>query len=323
MSAAQHASGEPTEPMIVDAARWLTVLNDEPVSEADRLMFETWCSRDARHLLAMQRMRELWGSLDEVPAAPARMALTRVFAPRASRLPARTAQAIALLGVLVCGWASMERMPVWLADQRTEAGERREIQLSDGSRVQLNGNSALDIRFDGQARVVELLQGEMWVAVAKDPGRPFSVLTDQGSATALGTRYLVKREDDGSTVVTVLESAVKVQADDSPAVTVKAGQTTSLRNGDVQPPHAVGDADPAAWTRGVLTVHDQPLAQVLQALAQQRRGVLRFDEYALQGLRVSGVFRLDDTDSALATLADNLPITVEHFTDLWVTVKRR
>ena len=322
MNAAQHNSSEPTEPMIVEAAQWLTVLSDEPVSEADQSAFQLWCNRDARHLLAMQRMRELWGSLDNVPAAPARIALTRAFAPSRSRLASRSA-VIALLGVLVCGWTSMERIPVWLADQRTGTGERRDIQLSDGSQVQLNGNSALDIRFDGQHRVVELLQGEMWVAVAKDARRPFSVLTDQGSATALGTRYLVKRDDDGSTVVTVLESAVKVQAADSAPVTLKAGQTTSLKNGNVQPVRAMGDADPAAWTRGVLTVHDQPLADVLQALAHQRRGVLRFDERGLQGLRVSGVFRLDDTDAALATLADNLPITVEHFTDLWVTVKRR
>jgi len=50
---------------------------------------------------------------------------------------------------------------------------------------------------------------------------------------------------------------------------------------------------------------------------------VRFDEQALQGLRVSGVFRLDDTDAALATLADNLPINVEHFTDLLVVVKPR
>ena len=38
-------------------------------------------------------------------------------------------------------------------------------------------------------------------------------------------------------------------------------------------------------------------------------------------MRVSGVFKLDDSDAALATLADNLPIKVEHFTDLLVVIK--
>ncbi|MGY2499030.1 ferric citrate uptake sigma factor regulator FecR, partial [Klebsiella pneumoniae] len=60
---------------------------------------------------------------------------------------------------------------------------------------------------------------------------------------------------------------------------------------------------------------------VLQTLASYRHGVVRFDPQALQGMRVSGVFKLDDSDAALATLADNLPIKVEHFTDLLVVIK--
>ncbi len=70
----------------------------------------------------------------------------------------------------------------------------------------------------------------------------------------------------------------------------------------------------------MLRVDDRPLSDVLQTLANYRHGLLRFDAQALQGMRVSGVFRLDDTDAALATLADNLPIKVERFTDLLVRV---
>ncbi|EPN70503.1 regulatory protein [Pseudomonas syringae pv. actinidiae ICMP 19079] len=83
----------------------------------------------------------------------------------------------------------------------------------------------------------------------------------------------------------------------------------------------MGSDDPADWTRGVLKVDDRPLSEVLQTLAAYRHGLLRFDTQALAGLRVSGVFRLDDSDAALATLADNLPIKVERFTDLLVIVK--
>jgi transmembrane sensor len=215
---------------------------------------------------------------------------------------------------------SVERLPVWMADRHTDVGERSEFSLADGSQVQLNSGSALDVKFDGRQRVIELLQGELWVEVAKDVQRPFVVRTDQGTITALGTRFVVRRGEEGTTV-SVLESAIAAQANTADVVKVATGQQALLKDGRVQTPHALGSDDPAGWTRGVLKVDDWPLSEVLQTLAAYRHGLLRFDTQALAGLRVSGVFRLDDSDAALATLADNLPIKVERFTDLLVIVK--
>lgn len=315
------AINQPSEQMITEAAYWLTMLHDDLVAPADREAFDAWCVADPQHAVALERMRLLWSSLDELPPKPTRIALKTAFARAPSKASSRGTQAVALLGVLLCGWVGLDHMPVWFADQRTSVGERREVALADGSRVQLNSNSALDVKFDGQQRVIELLTGEMWVEVAKDSSRPFVVRTDQGTATALGTRYLVKRTADGSTVVSVLESVVAAKPNGGEAVNVNAGEKTTLKDGRAQPPQPIGSSDSDAWTRGLLKVDDQPLSEVLQALASYRRGLVRFDPQALQGLRVSGVFRLDNTDAALATLADNLPITVEHFTDYLVVIK--
>jgi len=310
-----------SEQIISEAARWLTLLHDDAVTEADRAAFERWRQADPRHAVAIERMRSLWGSLDALPAAPARIALNRAFAAQKPRFAARGTQALALVGVLLCGWAGFERMPVWMADQRTSIGERRQVALTDGSQVQLNSNSALDVKFDGHQRVIELLQGEMWVEVAKDAQRPFVVHTDQGTATALGTRFLVRKAEDGSTVVSVIESTVAVKGSRAGEVKVPAGQKSTLRDGQAGEPQAIGNADPDAWTRGLLKVDDQPLSDVLQTLAGYRHGLVRFDPQALKGMRVSGVFKLDDTGAALASLADNLPIKVEYFTDLVVVIK--
>lgn len=315
------AIDQPTEQMITETAHWLALLHDERVTEADREAFEAWCKADPRHAVALERMGALWTSLDELPSVPARVVLKQAFARPGPKVSSRGTRAIGLLGVLLCGWIGLENMPVWLADQRTGVGERREVALSDGSQVQLNSHSALNVKFDGQQRVIELLTGEMWVQVAKDARRPFVVRTDQGTATALGTRFLVRRAEDGSTVVSVLESVVAAKPNGVEAVKVMAGEKTTLKDGRVQAPQPIGNADPGAWTRGLLKVDDRPLSEVLEALARYRHGLVRFDAPALQGLRVSGVFRLDDTDAALATLADNLPIKVEYFTGLLVVIK--
>lgn len=308
-----------SEQIIQQAANWLTRLHDEDVTEADRHAFDAWCQADPRHAVAIERMRGLWGSLDTLPAKPARMALNRAFTPQRSR----GVQVTGVLGVVLCAWLGLQHLPVWMADQRTGVGERRQVVLEDGSRLQLNSNSAVDVKFDGHQRVIELLQGELWVDVAKDAQRPFVVRTDQGTATALGTRYLVKRAENGTTLVTVIESTVAVKGDTSEGVKVAAGQRLILDHGQAQAPQAIGNSDPDAWTRGLLKVNDQPLDEVLQSLASYRHGLVRFDPQALKNLRVSGVFKLDDTTAALATLADNLPIQVEYFTDLLVVVKPR
>lgn len=308
-----------SEQIIQQAANWLTRLHDEDVTEADRHAFDAWCQADPRHAVAIERMRGLWGSLDTLPAKPARMALNRAFTPQRSR----GVQVTGVLGVVLCAWLGLQHLPVWMADQRTGVGERRQVVLEDGSRLQLNSNSAVDVKFDGHQRVIELLQGELWVDVAKDAQRPFVVRTDQGTATALGTRYLVKRVENGTTLVTVIESTVAVKGDTSEGVKVAAGQRSILDHGQAQAPQAIGNSDPDAWTRGLLKVNDQPLDEVLQSLASYRHGLVRFDPQALKNLRVSGVFKLDDTTAALAALADNLPIQVEYFTDLLVVVKPR
>jgi transmembrane sensor len=306
--------------MISQAAHWLAMLEDEHLSDADRKAFIAWRRADPRHHLAVQRMEALLGTFKTLPALPTRKALNGAFPSSGAKFSLPVVPAIALLGVLIGGWFSVEQAPVWLADQRTHIGERREISLSDGSQLQLNSDSALDVDFDERQRLIDLRQGEIWVEVAKDKQRPFVVRTDQGTITALGTRFVVRKAADGAVQVSVLESAIAAKARLSMDVNVAMGLQAILKDGLVQAPQRIGHDDPAAWTRGLLKVDDQPLTEVLQALAVYRHGLVQFDERALAGMRVSGLFRLDDTDAALATLADNLPIRVEHYTDLFVRI---
>ncbi len=206
---------EPSERMIGEAAEWLAVLHDDSISAADREAFERWRQADPRHEVTLSRMQSLWGSFAEVSDTSARVALRQTFAPAGAKPGSRAVQALALVGVLVCGWMSVERLPVWMADQQTAVGERREFSLADGSQMQLNSGSALNVKFDGRQRVVELLAGELWVEVAKDVQRPFVVRTD-------------RRGEEGTTV-SVLESAIAAQANTADVVNVATGQQALLQ----------------------------------------------------------------------------------------------
>ena len=153
--------------------------------------------------------------------------------------------------------------------------------------------------------------------VAKDPARPFSVVTAQGSIRALGTRFLVEQLDD-ATQVTMLESATRIDAGGR-SQTLNAGQRLRF---DANGPGAVEQVDSQAlqnaWDDRQLLAYNQPLTDVLERLARHRKGLVLFDKQALSALRVTVMLPTDDSDRALRLLARTLPIEISHYTP-WLT----
>src|SRR5690606_23063359 len=93
----------------------------------------------------------------------------------------------------------------------TERGERREVVLADGSVVQVDPQTRLDVRFDDRFRRVVLTQGRAVFRVARQPGRPFFVESGEAVVRAVGTAFGVERREHGRLVVTVAEGKVAVE----------------------------------------------------------------------------------------------------------------
>ncbi len=277
-----------------------------------------WLAADEAHRRAWRQLGALDRELAPMQAAPARAALLR---PRPKR--GRAAGAVAALAfAAACGVAALDRhlpLPALFADYGTATGERRRLELPDRSVVHLNSRTAVDLVFDSERRALRVLHGEILVetAHAADP-RPFVVLTEDGALRALGTRFLVRKQD-GGTLLTVLRSAVAARPAAAPQVrVVQAGERITVHaHGMTAPQPAPADAD--AWQDGVLVVDDVPLGAVVAELARYRHGYLSVDE-RLAALRVSGTFSLDDTDLALQTLARGLALRIVRRGDWWVSI---
>src|SRR4029077_4111574 len=91
----------------------------------------------------------------------------------------------------------------------TGTGEQRTVDLTDGSKVELNARSRIRVRFSHSGREGDLLEGQALFKVAKDAGRPFVVKSDAARVTAVGTEFDVYRKSSGTTV-TVIEGRVAV-----------------------------------------------------------------------------------------------------------------
>lgn len=309
------------------AAEWAVRLHAGPLAPAEELELLRWRAADPRHDAALTFARNTWLALGDLaserdPQAPARRAATPgrwAVRPRHSRrLWQRAASAAVLVLVVGIGWVSGPELLVRMeADHLTAKGEVRQVQLADGSTVELDSASAIRLDFTGKERRIRLLSGSACFDVApmgEGEHRPFVVESAGGQTRALGTRFVVGRESDEQAWVGVLQHSVAVSLQASPLRGKSEQQLDEGQGARYNTTSGVQALDDfnlqraTSWRRGVLVFERQPLAQVIEQLNRYRSGRIVLGDSALGERQISGVFRLDMLDSAAATLSQELQV---------------
>lgn len=320
------------------AIDWMVELRSGAVDETQRAAFAAWLAADARHLHAWQ---SLGGALDatfgHASAGQGRASGARTDAvanaiQQASVLSARRRRVLrAALGVAGLGlgssWVARSSglLADWRADLHTATGERKTFTLADGSRLQLDARSSVDVRFSDGLRLVQLRQGQLRAEVFADAA-PFVVRTEHADIRALGTQFMVRQEEARSQAVALrdgLEVSTRLAAPAQREILAQ-GQGAWIDGTQITRLAGTGLTTAAsAWTHGLLHAEDQRLDEVLAALKPYRLGYIRVSPEAAR-LRVTGIFGLDDSDAALQALAETLPIDVHRHSGGWlVRVERR
>lgn len=296
------------------AAQWLALLESGGANAGDHARLQHWRDSDSRHEQAWQKAQQLRERFAGLPPALALASLDRPALDRRQLLK----RTLAVAAVVPGAWLVTRQMPwsSWTADVRTATGERRSIALLDGGSLELNTATAVDL--DIAARSIRLLEGEVALSV---PGpQTTTVLTAVGQVRVGQGEICVRQWELGCEVAVVRGSAQAVPLQGAP-VLLQAGQQMRLLARGVGQPTAF-DALQLGWRDGVLTALNQPLGDFLQALNRYRPGILRWSP-DVAALRVTGSFRLDDTDGILSLLSASLPIEVQSRTRYWVTVQLR
>ncbi|PEQ13696.1 hypothetical protein B2G71_05080 [Novosphingobium sp. PC22D] len=255
---------------LMDAARaWMLRANDPAFTDWDGLT--RWLEADPRHLPAYERALEEDAWAGELADAANRDA---VHAPSESALPRRAARrrpwvalggavAAAVVGVTV--WTMAPDAPasnVYV----TALGEHRSIALSDGSRMEINGDS--QVTYDPDTpRMVTLDRGEAVFEIRHDEANPFVVQAGKARLIDAGTVFNVVN-DDGRFEVAVAEGAVIYDAGRQP-VRLEPGDALVRmgRDGAIE----LRKADPAnvgAWRDGLLQYDDATLTIVARDLSR-------------------------------------------------------
>ncbi|MBG0811571.1 FecR domain-containing protein [Methylosinus sp. H3A] len=290
---------------------WIRETAGELVGEA-RAEFDAWLAADPAHARAYADISGMFAQAREL--RPARRPQQRLARPgRAAAWGGLLAASIAI--AVWFGDLSL----LWRADHSTGVGERRTAILADGSRVELDGASAVAIHFEAGRRRVRLLAGEAWFEVAPDPARPFVVEAAGGEVTALGTAFDVALTAGGARVA-VGEHRVAVASGGGKVIVAERQQTSFAAEAPAARPGDVAAEAIGAWRRGALVVEDRPLGEVLATFGRHRHGRVYCLWPSICARRVSGVFSAAEPLTALREIEFFLGLRAIHLTDYLIVL---
>ncbi|WP_445371810.1 FecR family protein [Methylomonas sp. HW2-6] len=310
-----------------EARAWWVKLDGASGDPALLAEFERWLAADAAHAEAYRRLQQLWSDLAEVEPGLVPVAADLPLQPPkpvSAKIRQRARLPLALAASLALWWLSPLSLGL-RSDFHTGFGEVRDIALSDGSAVHLNGNSALLVQFGAGQRRLTLLRGEALFEVSPDPARPFQVQAGDGLITALGTAFNVRVDGDNVEVgVTEHSVALDVQRGSGRqhGVLAEGEQAMFSREDGIGPASAVDQLAATAWRRGKLVFENRPLGDVVAELNRYHRGLLLIGDAALAERRVSGVFRTDQPLAVLAALESSLHIRSSRLGDYLILLHR-
>lgn len=275
-----------------EAADWFTRLNARSVSVSDLEGFRAWAADPARRR-AYDAIEDVWratGRLHEDPRIAASLGRALSGGNRARR-PWIAPVLVAILACVVPLVWIATRPPVF----RTDAGERRSVRLADGSRLQLDTATVVEVSLGRERRTLRLLKGQALFDVAHDRSRPFRVRAGDATVTATGTRFDVRLES-GQAQVTLVEGGVLVEHEEGGRWRLAPGQRlrTSAHHGAAVTAVDLGAA--LGWTEGRLVFDAIPLAEAARDINRYGDRPVRIARGVDATLPISGTF--DTGDSA-------------------------
>ena len=306
-----------TRQIAEDAAHFLVLLESGSASADDRARLQRWREQSPHHEQTWQKAQGLRQRFAGLPPELAMASLDRPDSGRRAVLK----RALIVAALLPAGWMLAQQAPIAAlrADLRTAAGERRDLRLQDGSLLQLDTASALNIDLEQGARLLTLIEGETALNMAGNVP-PMIIQTRQGRVQASGAELCIRQQGD-QCLVYVWRGDVELSAQHGQSLRLRSGQQATMSAESISSVRAFDVRQPG-WRQGVLSVENQPLGVFLAELSRYRPGILRWQP-ELERLNVTGTFRLDDTDQILKLLAASLPVQVVSRTRYWVTLSLR
>ncbi len=328
--------GHNPELSIEDQAKlWVLEAQHDPAARAAAMR---WCDEASEHRIAFDKVEAALMRLDaagERIRSHEREGRSGHSRQRLSKL----AIAASIIGVLIIGVLGFMKE----GDQRqqesevaaggdrvqdeplvlsTKRGEVRKVTLADGSVVTLDTDSRLLVWIRSDRRDLELDHGRVHFEVAHDRSRPFTVVADGSTTTALGTSFDVERRTRCRVNIVLFEGKVAVtppcrsQRVDGPPLKRYLVPGERLRYFLSAPRETLVVPEPAAinegqWVTGVKSYDDETVGSILAEVNLYSQVELVADTPEIATMRVSADLHIRNPQNVARHLARSLGLTVE------------
>ncbi|MBO6623070.1 MAG: FecR domain-containing protein [Balneola sp.] len=241
---------------------------------------------------------EIWDKVFSETKPQKKARITSLSTRKTNTWTWATAATVLLAAFLGIFWFTNLDNPVLVA----QSGNAIEsVILADGSQVSLRPNSSLyEIELSDSKRSYEL-EGEAFFVVAKDANKPFSVTSDNGIVTVLGTQFNLSTWGN-ETKVFLEEGSVRLEDLHQNSVILKPGEKATISQ------NLLSNASPADaeefkdWLNNEIVLKSTPVSQVINELEHHFQVTIDISGMQNTSEPISGTIALDELSTTLNDL---------------------
>jgi len=313
-------AGSQREAVRREAAQWVVRLDNASCSADDRAAFEAWRAQGPEYEASYEREAVAWERLERLRAMSPRAGAPNadlLAPPRKLFRPwklqaldakgwARAAAVVGATGMVAAGVISATASTAYA----TAIGERRVIVLSDNSRIELNTNSKVLVRYRKGAREVRLVRGEALFAATPD-ARPFIVTAGATQLETSDAAQVAVRVKGDTAAVTVKSGAVEVDlknSDQDSRQLAGVAAVYTAGGGRVQRISTAEIDRTLAWRQGAIALNGQTLEQAVAEFNRYNRQHIAVDDRSVSALRLAGYFQSTEPSSFVSAVTSTFPV---------------
>jgi len=334
MRPTEASTSQPVPPeRLAEASVWIAKLHGEARGRAIEDGLRRWLQAHPENARAFELATEVWEESEKlrgvVPFRPLR------------HIEHRPRTAGVLLAAFACMLAFAAVGIIWfqyVGVVATAIGEQRQLVLDDGTRVFLNTDTRIVVKYDEKVRRVELRRGEALFNVAKRSDWPFIVVAGDRQVKAVGTSFVVRRDAE-RLAVTLVEGSVLVSPvlptvpapvlpaidasganEQAPAVSAEtrrsdefmlaAGQRLTFNSGATAKLDTPSIDKTTAWRRGQVILDDTPLRNAVAEMNRYNETKLVVNDPEAASLPINGLFQAGDSKHFANAVAQAYGLTV-------------
>ncbi len=336
------------------ACLWISRM-DRGLSQTEQRDLVTWCNQNSTHHSTLLKMASYWDDVSVLNELSGLFPLEKNHSSHRKIISIALAASVAIVSLFstnaLMNKSFLPFIPSLNEQSLTQTktlttpiGEQSSFTMSDGTHIQLNTNSVVEVAYTSSFRQLTLVQGEARFDVAKDKSRPFTVTSGEKSFTALGTIFNVQKSDEKAMELMVTEGRVLItKADEAlevikqtmltvnentleselPGILVISGEKAIIAEHSKTPVEKVSldqvQRD-LAWQQGMLIFDGESLSDALLEVSRYTSSRFKILDPKMASVKVSGYFKANDVDGLLASLNSNFNISYSKSADSTISL---